>query len=132
VTAHRLTQTRKSDPELSRAAILDVYNLSVAVFLFISPWLFAYANGAARVDFWVSSALIAVVSAAAIAAFSDWEEWLNLLLGAWLISAPWTLGYAHTNAMHLSIGVGVIVAYLAGLRLWLAHYGDRAEQHDGR
>jgi hypothetical protein len=34
--------------------------------------------------------------------------------------------------MQISIGVGVIVAYLAGLRLWLAHYGDRAEQQDGR
>jgi hypothetical protein len=40
----------------------------------------------------------------------------------WLISAPWTLGYAHTRAMHVSIGAGIIVGYLAGLRLWLAHY----------
>ena len=47
-----------------------------------------------------------------------------------LISAHWILGYAHTRAMQISIGVGVIVDYLAGLRLWLAHYGDRAE--DGR
>jgi hypothetical protein len=74
VTAHRFTQTRKSDPELSPGAILDVYKLSVAAFLFVSPCLFAYANGAVRIDFWASSALIAVVSAAAIAAFSDWEE----------------------------------------------------------
>ena len=132
MTAHRLIQTRKTDPELARGAILDVYNLSLAVFLFVSPWLFAYANGAARFDFWASSTLIAVLSAAAIVAFFDWEEWLNLLLGIWLISAPWLLGYAHTGAMHVSIGVGVIVAYLAGLRIWLAHYGDRTEQQDGR
>jgi hypothetical protein len=132
VTAHRFAQTRKTDPELARGAILDVYNLSLAVFLFVSPWLFAYANGAVRFDFWASSTLIAVLSAAAIVAFSDWEEWLNLLLGIWLISAPWLLGYAHTRATHVSIGVGVIVAYLAGLRIWLAHYDDRAEQQDGR
>ena len=81
MTAHRFTQTRKSDPKLSRGAILDVYNLSVAAFLFVSPWLFAYASGSAQIDFWASSVPIAVVSAAAIAAFSDWEEWLNLLLG---------------------------------------------------
>ena len=132
MAAHRFTQTRKSDPELSRGAILDAYNLSVAAFLFVSPWLFAYASGAARIDFWASSALIAVVSAAAMAAFYDWEEWLNLSVGVWLISAPWILGYAHSRAMHISIGVGIIVAYLAGLRLWLAHYGGRAEQQDGR
>ena len=130
MTAHRLTRTRKSDPQLSRGAILDVYNLTVAAFMFVSPWIFAYASGAARIDFWASSALIAVVSAAAIAAFSDWEEWLNLLLGVWLVSAPWILSYAHNRAMHISIGVGIIVAYLAALRLWLAHYDDRAEQRD--
>jgi SPW repeat len=130
VTAHRTTQTRKSDPELSRAVILDVYNLGLAAFSFVSPWLFAYSSGATRIDFWASSALIAVTSAAAIAAFSEWEEWLNLLLGVWLISAPWILGYAHTRAMHVSIGVGVIVAYLAGVRLWLTLYDDRAEQEE--
>jgi len=30
-----------------------------------------------------------------------------------LISAHWILGYAHTRAMQISIGVGVIVDYLA-------------------
>ncbi|MGC1351173.1 MAG: SPW repeat protein, partial [Xanthobacteraceae bacterium] len=64
-------------------------------------------------------------SAAAIAAFSDWEEWLNLALGTSLASAPWLLGYAHTRAMHLSVGAGIIVVYLAGLRLWLMHYRER-------
>lgn len=95
---------------IGAGAILDVYNLSLAVFLFVSPWLFAYANGAARFDLWASSTLIAVLSAAAIVAFSDWEEWLNLLLGIWLISAPWLLGYAHTGAMPVSTGVGVMLS----------------------
>jgi SPW repeat-containing protein len=72
-----------------------------------------YASAAARIDFWASSAVIAVVSAAAIAAFSDWEEWLNLVLGIWLASAPWILGYAHTRAAHVRVAAGAIVAYLA-------------------
>ena len=75
-------------------------------------------------DLWASSALIATMSTAAIAVFSDWEEWLNLLLGIWLVLAPWVLGFAHTRAMHMSIGAGVVVAYLASLHLWLAHYSD--------
>jgi len=75
-------------------------------------------------DFWVSSALIAMASAAAIGTFSDWEEWLNLVLGIWLASAPWILGYAHSRAAHVSVAAGAIVAYLAALRLWLAHYRD--------
>lgn len=114
------------DAEASRNSILDIYNLLVAVFLFISPWLFAYAKSSVRMDFWASSASIAIVSAAAIAAFSDWEEWLNVFIGIWLMAAPWILGYLHTTAMHMSIGAGIIVVYLAGLRLWLTHYRDAA------
>jgi SPW repeat len=107
-----------------RNSILDIYMLLVAVFLFVSPWLFAYANGLVRLDFWISSALIGTTSAFAIVLFSEWENWLNLLLGLWLISAPWLLGFAHTKAMHMSIAVGCVITYLAGLELWLAHYGD--------
>jgi hypothetical protein len=122
VTSEHAIQNQESDLELSQAFILDVYNLILAVCLFASPWLFAYASGAARMDLWASSVLIAIASAAAIVAFSDWKEWMNLALGIWLVLAPWILGYAHTRAMHVSIGAGIIVAYLAGLRLWLAHY----------
>ena len=75
-------------------------------------------------DLWASSVLIAVTSIVAIAAFSEWEEWLNLLLGIWLVLAPWILGFAHTRGMHMSVGADSVVAYLAGLQLWLAHYGD--------
>jgi SPW repeat len=124
VTPQRMMRTQGANPELSRAFVLDVYNLVLAIFLFVSPWLFAYANNVVRLDFWASGVLLAVVSAAAIAAFSEWEEWLNLALGTWLACAPWLLGYAHTRAMHVSVGAGIIVIYLAGLRLWLMHYLD--------
>jgi hypothetical protein len=35
--------------------------------------------------------------------------------------SPWLLGFAHTRAMHFSIGVGIVIAFLAVLDLWL-HY----------
>ena len=108
-------------------AILDVYNLLIAIFLFVSPWLFAYANKAAQVDLLASGILVGLASAIAIATLSDWEEWLNLSLGVWLMLAPWVLGFSHARAMHMSVAVGGIVAYLAGLRLWLAHYRNPAE-----
>ena len=127
MTSQRTMQTQGADPELSRAFVLDVYTFVLAIFLFVSPWLFAYANTVVRLDFWASGALIAVVSVAAITAFSQWEEWLNLALGIWLAAAPWLLGYAHSRAMHVSVGAGIIVAYLAGLRLWLMHYRSWAE-----
>lgn len=73
---------------------------------------------------WASGIAIAVISLAAMAAYSNWEEWANLLLGLWLIASPWLLGFAHTRAMHFTIGVGVIVTFMAALELWLVY--DRA------
>ena len=64
-------------------------------------------------------------SIAAIIAFSNWEEWLNLLLGLWLIGSPWVLGFAHTRAMHVSIGLGAMVAFIAALELWLVNFGPQ-------
>ncbi len=104
-----------------RESVLDLYNLLLAALLFVSPWLFRLTNGPGKMDLWATSAVIAVISLAAIVAYKDWEEWANLLLGLWLIGSPWLLGFAHTRAMHFSIGIGLVVAFLAALDLWL-HY----------
>ena len=70
---------------------------------------------------------IAILSLAAMVAFSVWEEWANLLVGCWLIVSPWLLGFAHTRAMHFSIVAGAVVAFMAVLELWLeyekTHFG---------
>jgi hypothetical protein len=110
-----------------REAVLDLYNLLLAALLFASPWLFRLANNPGKMDLWATSAVIAIISLAAIIAYKDWEEWANFLLGLWLIASPWLLGFAHTRAMHLSIGIGLVIAFLAALDLWLhydaAHFG---------
>ena len=100
---------------------LDLYNLLLAMFLLISPWLFVRVNETAAIDLRVSGAAIAALSLAAMVAFSSLEEWANLLLGFWLIVSPWVLGFAHTRAMHFSIAVGAAVAFLAALELWIVY-----------
>jgi hypothetical protein len=118
-----------------RESILDLYNLLLAALLFASPWLFRLTNSPGRADLLASGAVIALISLAAIIAYKDWEEWANMLLGLWLIVSPWLLGFAHTRAMHFSIGVGVVVAFLAALDLWL-HYDtshfERSRQDGAR
>jgi hypothetical protein len=102
-------------------SVLDLYNLLLAIFLFVSPWFLARASGTAVVDLRASGAAIALMSLAAIFAYASWQEWANLLLGIWLIVSPWLLGFAHTRAMHYSIGVGVTVAFFSALELWLVY-----------
>ena len=102
----------------------DVYNLFLAAVLFVSPWLFKLTNSQGKIDLWVTSAIIVVLSLGAIIAYRDWEEWINVLMGVWLIASPWLLGFPHTRAMHLSIGFGIAIVLLALLDLFL-HYQKR-------
>jgi hypothetical protein len=102
-------------------SVLDLYNLLLAMVLFASPWLFARANATAALDLRAGGAAIAILSLAAMAAFANWKEWGNLLLGIWLIASPWVLGFPHTRAMHFAIGIGAAVAFLAALELWLVY-----------
>ena len=113
-----------------RESALDVYNLLLGGFLFVTPWLFSYsyANEGARVDVWASGAAIVVVSLATLIAFARWEEWLTLLVGVWLIVSPWVIGFTHTRAMHFSIGIGAVVAFLSAIAIWL-EYDLSNERH---
>jgi hypothetical protein len=54
---------------------------------------------------------------------------VNVLASVWLIASPWLLGFAHTRAMHISIGMGVVIMLLALLDLFL-HYEKRHPEHD--
>ena len=102
-------------------SVLDVYNLIIALVLFVSPWLFRLTNGTARMDFWISSVVIIALSVAAILAYANWEEWVNVLFGIWLIASPWILGFSNARAMHFAIGIGIVVMFLAVLELWLQY-----------
>jgi SPW repeat-containing protein len=108
-------------------SVLDLYNLALAAILFVSPWFFAHASRTAGIDLRLSAAAIILLSLAAIVAFSTWEEWANLALGLWLVASPWILGFAHTRAMHFSIGIGAAIAFLAALELWLRHEAAERE-----
>lgn len=44
---------------------------------------------------------------------------LNILVGLWLVIAPWVLGYSEqSNAVWNQVGVGVVIAALASFRVF--------------
>src|SRR5262249_20672215 len=101
--------------------ILDLYKLVLGGFMVLSPWLFAFVYSPARLDAWASGLVLVAVSTVAAIALSDWEEWLALAIGLWLIAAPWILGLPHL-ATKIHVGAGLVCVYLSGLELWLLHY----------
>lgn len=105
-----------------RETILDVYNLALGVFLLVAPWLFSYAYESAKADDWVSSAIVIASSAAALVAFAEWEEWVGIVVGLWVLASPWLLGFQHAKAMPVNVAVGLAIAFMSALELWLIHY----------
>jgi hypothetical protein len=103
----------------SSARLCDVGNLLLGMILFFSPWLFGLSTGAQWQTASTVGILIAVLSVAALAAFAIWEEWLNLIVGLWLIASPWLLGFQDSSAMAVDVSIGAVVAILAALELWL-------------
>ena len=99
----------------------DVGNLLLGMILFFSPWLFGLSAGAQWQTASTVGIFIAVLSVAALAAFAIWEEWLNLIVGLWLIASPWLLGFQDSSAMAVDVSIGAVVAILAALEVWLTH-----------
>ena len=103
-------------------SFVDVVNLILGAWLFATPWFYGFASGAAGWNAWIMGGLIALLAIAALAAFAEWEEWINLLLGLWVLVAPWALGFAgNVGAMGNHVAVGIVVAALAAIELWLVH-----------
>ncbi|WP_257167194.1 SPW repeat protein [Bradyrhizobium sp. SRS-191] len=121
------TQARSSAfAIMARPSALNIYTLACGLFLAGAPWLFGFVRPAGRLDAEIVGLAVVVLSIAGLMAFADWEEWLKVALGVWLIAAPWLLGFVHTPAMHVSIAIGIVVTFVSLLELWLAHDPDFA------
>jgi membrane protein implicated in regulation of membrane protease activity len=53
----------------------------------------------------------------ALYVFNVWEEWISVILGAWLAASPWVLGVAWVPMVNFVI-VGVLVLALALYEIW--------------
>ena len=48
--------------------------------------------------------------------------------GLWIAVSTVGAGFQHTVAMFINLAVGLSIAYLALLDLWLTHYGQSTEK----
>ena len=104
------------------SAICDVVNLILGVFLFLSPWLFYLPPSVESWNAWAGGGVIAILSIAALSAFAEWEEWLNLIVGLWILVSPWALNFSDsTDAMRTDVIIGATVAVIAAIELWIFH-----------
>lgn len=102
---------------------LNRVNLCLSLVLMVSPWALSYTDvPLAAHTAWISAIVIAVISAAATLHFAEWEEWINLFAGLWLIAAPWLLGFERNGE---SIGaftaIGLLVFAISATDLFERH-----------
>lgn len=98
----------------------DWANLVLAVWLFVSPWLLKFEPGAAAPSVpaawnaWILAIVIGVFAIAALVKARPWEEWINLIAGAWVFVSPWVVGYyGHPAALWNALIVGALVFVLS-------------------
>lgn len=91
--------------------------VALGTWLIISPFVLSY-NSTTNVAAWNSYILGVAVAGFAIGALSVprvWEEWVNLVLGIWLIISPYVLQYSDVEpiATRNNLTTGILIAALA-------------------
>ena len=101
-----------------------VASAALGVWLMFSPAVFGTQAGAANSDHLVG-ALITAVAVSVMAEVIRAGRFLNVLLGAWIIAAPWLLSGAGTIARWNDVLAGAVVMLLSFRR------GPVREQYAG-
>lgn len=97
----------------------DWFNLILGAWLVVAPFAgIGVAGGAAAWNSYIAGAAVAIFAVAAILRPQLWEEWVNLVVGLWLIAAPFVLGFTdQAVVMWNQIIVGLVIGADA---LWAA------------
>lgn len=98
----------------------DSVNVLLGLWLVISPWILQFQDSRlALANAVIIGGVIAVMSLAAVVNFHNWEEWLDMVIGAWLVISPWVLGLtALTMATWNFVIIGALVIALSGWSLY--------------
>jgi len=108
---------------MKQARIENWINLFLGFVVFITPWLFTIdlspSIGALTVwNYRIVGTVVLVAAALALQDLKPWEEWVNLVLGVWLLLSPWILGYAsESGLLWASTILGLMIAGLAAMAL---------------
>ena len=98
----------------------DWLGAALGVWLCASPWVLQFARDdtVATQNAFLVGLLLIVVETVVLFAFRPWEEWINVVLGAWLVISPWVLNISQTAAVANFVIVGLLVLGLALYEVW--------------
>jgi hypothetical protein len=106
----------------------DWFNLVLGAWLIAAPFIGIGVNhDLAAWNSYAAGVVVAIFAIAAIARPHLWEEWLNLIVGLWLIVAPFALHFTDQsgptwNQIIVGLLIGIDAAWVA-IRLQQAQHG---------
>jgi hypothetical protein len=95
----------------------DWVGAALGLWLLASPNVMPYGEPATTQSAFLVGFLLLAIAFVEITAFRAWEEWINVILGAWLVASPWVLGATVIATTNLVI-VGLLVLALALYEIW--------------
>jgi len=97
----------------------DWLSWAIGIWLCISPWALDFSLDPAPMrNAVVVGFLIILAEVVTLSAFRPWEEWINVVLGGWLVVSPWVLGVTSRAANVDFVVIGALVAALAFYEMW--------------
>ncbi len=77
-----------------------------------------YFSSIEQWNFYIVGLALVIVGVAALYSGRLWEEWIDVVLGLWLLASPWVLRYADQSMLKWdAVIVGLVVAALAAWAL---------------
>ena len=97
----------------------DWAGVALGAWLLASPWLFGYADqSAAMMNALVMGTILVLEEFLDVGVHEAFEEWIDVVAGAWLVISPLALGFqASTAASVNAIAVGVLTVAFAMLAM---------------
>ena len=106
----------------------DWCNWLLGIWLCLSPWLLGFdLEPTATQTAVISGFVIILAELLTLSVYRDWEEWINVILGAWLVMCSWVLGICSSAVAVNFVVVGLLVLALAFHKIWDAIRRAHAE-----
>jgi len=96
----------------------DWATLVIGVWLCASPWLLQLNDPPAMQNFFAVGFLVIIGELFTFYTLRIWEEWINIVLAAWLIVSSWILAFATAAATANAVIVGLLLLALALYEMW--------------
>lgn len=107
----------------------DWVSWMLGMWLCISPWALGFAADPLSTQNAVMvGCLLILTEVVTLSVFEPWEEWINVVLGAWLTISSWVLGLPTLGARLNFVVVGLTVVALALFEWWQARHTQTAKR----